>query len=269
MTRKRFKNLLNISNDLRGKLIYLRLNFFRTSEKLIFYFHYSEELPIKNPINYIDKYKMSRVEYDSDSDSDDEPMIIVSQQQLAQMSPQARKRVEEQMEKNREESLAAYYSRPRRRYIKPTKPSNFPDFYEHCRACVENLEKCEECAGWDALRVYEYEQSIKQPQRCAFCFEEGHYKEECPALKYKKERLCPYCGLYGHGDQPEKKCQKIKLGPQGQVGFCTWKECRQAKDQWGHYMVTCPKRKASQGPYKFKPGENPRLAYAPPKPIKK
>lgn len=192
-------------------------------------------------------------ETDSDYESsDDEPMLVVS-------GPKPTPR-----------ELAVFREqipgRSKRKF--PAWPPKFRDIYE-CEECEKYGKKCEECRILDKIRSQSvYDTYYGMPQQCTYCLELGHLKEECPALQTKKERICKYCGLYGHGDQPEKKCRKIQIGPQGQVGFCTWKECRKAKDQWGHYLVTCPYRQAEQGPYQFKTGENPRIAKAPLKPIK-
>lgn len=99
--------------------------------------------------------------------------------------------------------------------------------------------------------------------KCKYCSGSGHNKERCPILLGRKDKPCPYCGLLGHSDNPDKKCNKIKLGPGGQVGECTYKKCKD--DKYGHYYVTCSKREADQGPYKFKPGEIPKRALAPAK----
>ena len=94
---------------------------------------------------------------------------------------------------------------------------------------------------------------------CTFC-DGSHPRGKCQKIK---TNVCGACGLEGHFPSV---CNKIKLGPGGQVGKCTYKKCK-GKDAWGHFFVTCPRREAEQGPFQFKPGEDSRKARAPPRPL--
>jgi len=90
----------------------------------------------------------------------------------------------------------------------------------------------------------EANQRMREYQECRFCHEIGHSLKDC---KTRKNMQCGACGFMGHN---RKKCNKIKKGPKGQVGCCTYKKCK-GEAKWGHYIVTCPERQKDFGDYIF------------------
>lgn len=116
---------------------------------------------------------------------------------------------------------------------------------DKCDLCDKAGHMWSECPGYEMLLKGG---GVGRPMICKFCKGE-HPKAKCQIIKTS---LCPSCGLKGH---LESVCNKIALGPGGEVGKCTYKECKGA-EKWGHWMVKCPRRFISQGPFKFKEGED-------------
>lgn len=135
------------------------------------------------------------------------------------------------------------------------KRSNSPE--NECGFCMEYGHVWYECPDYKRMvEKGKHRLGINVPVICKFC-KGNHPKEKCQILKTS---LCPSCGLIGH---TENVCNKIAIGPHGEVGKCTFKACKGA-EKWGHWMVNCPKRQKEQGPYEFKEGEDPIKAYAKP-----
>jgi len=132
-----------------------------------------------------------------------------------------------------------------------------------CDLCDDAGHTWKQCPRKSVIMdVGEYYYGPKKPTVvCNFC-KGPHRKEECQRIK---QNICQACGLRGHF---ASVCNKIKLGPKGQVGYCTYKKCKGA-DKWGHFITTCPKRLEDQGPYLFKDGEDSRKALRLPRPMKR
>lgn len=134
--------------------------------------------------------------------------------------------------------------------------SVYSDRDEVCDSCditYKHLEK--DCPHMYEMLTYQYNNQF-DVKMCKFCKQTGHLLKDCPTLAHTKTKLCAMCGLAGH---LPSKCNKIKIGPSGQVGFCTYNECKK-DDRWGHWMVNCPRRYISQGEFEFPIGSNVRKA---------
>lgn len=147
---------------------------------------------------------------------------------------------------------------PLSRFVLPTYPSRGLQ----CDICDPSHGKYKSKRG-DYRYGHTREECPINPNKviCTFC-KGPHQRAKCQKIK---TNICSACGLEGHYPSV---CNKIKLGPDGQIGKCTYTKCK-GKDAWGHFYVTCPRREAADGPYKFKPGEDRRKALAPPRPISK
>ena len=108
---------------------------------------------------------------------------------------------------------------------------------------------------WNRVDNWLHENMIVE---CSYCLQKGHSLRECIV---RKEHVCEACGMPGHGPS---KCHKIKLGPYGEIGYCTYKKCK-GREKWGHWLVTCPKRETEQGPFIFPEGTVMRRVYSDPK----